>query len=227
MTGMKELIVNFHGIGPPTADVHTSELAYWLDKGTFENILDRLSEKTEADEMRFKVTFDDGNISDAVIALPALARRGMKATFFVCAGRIGKTGYLDELAIRDLLQGGMEIGSHGMHHVDWRRVSERQLQAEISGAKRILEQVSGRSVGEVAIPFGSFDRRVLKELRATGFTAAYSSDGGIADSRCWLRPRNTLDISVRVEDVVQYLVGRNSVAARIYRSVVTNYKALR
>jgi peptidoglycan/xylan/chitin deacetylase (PgdA/CDA1 family) len=224
---MKEWILNFHGLGNPPIGIEGSEVAYWLDRATFENVLDQLNEKTESQKTRFKVTFDDGNISDVQIALPALAIRGMKATFFVCAGRIGKTGYLDELAIRDLLQAGMELGSHGMHHVDWRRLSEEQLQIEVLDAKRLLEQVSDHSVSEVAIPFGSFNRRALRKARSAGFSAVYTSDGGIADSKSWLRPRNTLNANLRGKDVMKYFAQRNLLAARLFRIAVTSYKAWR
>lgn len=225
--GMKELILNFHGLGKPPASLDSAEVAFWLNKDAFEEVLDRLGEQTLAYNMQFKLTFDDGNLSDALIALPALAKRGMKATFFVCAGRIGKTGYLDSLAIQDLFQGGMELGSHGMHHVDWRHTSKCELQTEIWCAKRVLENVTGRSINEAAIPFGSYNRRVLSELRLAGFSAAYSSDGGVADTNVWLRPRNTLYESVRLREVMQNLVRHNTFLGRLYRSTITTYKALR
>ena len=224
---MKELILNFHGLGSPPAGVDKTEIAYWLDRTTFENVLDRLGDETGNQIPPFKITFDDGNISDASIAFPALAVRGMKATFFVCAGRIGKPGYLDELAIRDLLDGGMEVGSHGMHHLDWRRVSDEQLHSEVWHAKQMLEQTTGRSIDKVAIPFGSFDRRVLKTVRSTRVSAVYTSDGGMANSDSWLRPRNTLNGDVRGRDLVEKLARKDSVANWIYRSIVTRYKMVR
>ena len=78
------------------------------------------------------ITFDDGNQSDAKIALPALVKRGLRASFFICAGRIGRPGYLDRVAIRDLLDAGMEVGSHGMRHLDWRKIDDTTLNVEIS-----------------------------------------------------------------------------------------------
>ena len=59
------------------------------------------------------ITFDDGNESDALIALPELVKRNLKAFFFVVGGRIGLPHYLDRVALRDLISAGMEIGSHG------------------------------------------------------------------------------------------------------------------
>ena len=135
------------------------------------------------------ITFDDGNLSDATIALPALAARGLKASFFVCAGRIGQPGYLDRPALRDLLSAGMAIGSHGWHHVDWRRADEPNLERETKGALDEIAAVIGQVVDEVGVPFGSYDRRVLARLRSSGVRTVYTSDGGRAPLSAWLVPR--------------------------------------
>ena len=42
-----------------------------------------------------RISFDDGNASDLEIGLPALLERGLTATFFVLAGRLGRPGSLD------------------------------------------------------------------------------------------------------------------------------------
>jgi peptidoglycan/xylan/chitin deacetylase (PgdA/CDA1 family) len=126
----------------------------------------------------------------------------LTAEFFVCAGRLGKPHYLDRQALHDLMDAGMGIGSHGMNHVDWRRTDDRELEAEIPDALARLEEASGKPIRSVAIPFGSYDRRVLTKLRLAGLDAVYTSDGGYADASRWLRPRNTLDRSWQGKDFV-------------------------
>lgn len=224
---MKELILNFHGLGHPPVETDRSEIPYWWDKAAFETVLNTLEAQAPAHRAQFKITFDDGNASDALIALPALDARSLKATFFICAGRIGTPGYLDASAIKDLLQSGMKIGSHGMNHVDWRATSNEQLHVEISDAKRMLEQVSGQPICEAGIPFGSYDRRVLAKLRSEGFLTVYTSDGGIARNHLWIKPRNTLDRSFYGHDLMKRLNQRNTVAARLHRFLMTRYKSLR
>lgn len=73
------------------------------------------------------MTFDDG-YCDKLAAAPALACGGMRASFFVVAGSVGKKPawaakggpadrLLDAAELRALLAMGMEVGPHGVHHV--------------------------------------------------------------------------------------------------------------
>src|SRR5262245_57103342 len=118
---MKELILNFHGLGDPPAHIDAEERRYWWPVGTFTNLLDRLVDRyPTVANLKISLTFDDGNASDALLALPELTKRKLLAGFFVCSGRIGKKHYLDSSMIHDLLDSGMTIGSHGMYHRDWR-----------------------------------------------------------------------------------------------------------
>ena len=99
--------------------VTEDERSYWISHQAFISLLQTIVVIREGSDLPVAITFDDGNESDALIALPELAKRNLKAIFFVVAGRIGLPHYLDRVALRDLMSAGMEIGSHGMHHCDW------------------------------------------------------------------------------------------------------------
>ena len=157
-------------------------------------------------------------MSDAKVALPALVERGLTASFFVCAGRIGKSNYLDAAAIRDLLGAGMTIGSHGMRHQDWRKLHDAALDTEISSARQLLANICGREIDEVSIPFGSYDRRVLARMRLEAFRHAYTSDGGMVQGDRWLKPRNTLDRSWQTRNPLAELAARDSIPRRMRRA---------
>ena len=189
---MKELILNFHGVGAMPDWVGPQEAAVWWDENSFLTALDDVSAAASMFAHRIALTFDDGNASDAEIALPALVKRSLTATFFVCAGRIGSPNYLASADIAKLLQGGMTIGSHGMNHINWRRASDRELEYETEGARKRLEDICGQRIDVVAIPFGSYDRRVIAQLRRSQWRCVYSSDGGFARSSAWFKPRQTL-----------------------------------
>ena len=179
MVSTQRLVLDVHGIGAMPSWVEPDEARYWCDAAsTFEAILDAIPDATAASGVPIELTFDDGNLSDATIATPALVKRNLKGAFFVCAGRIGETGYLDRSAMMDMLDAGMTIGSHGWSHVDWRRVDDETLEQETNGAQRKIEDVIGRSVESVAIPFGSYDRRVMGKLGA--IKTIYTSDKGLA-----------------------------------------------
>ena len=173
------------------------------------------------------ITFDDGNASDALIALPELVKRGLKASFFVCAGRIGTLHYLDCLALADLVAAGMEIGTHGRDHRNWRGLDEITLDAELGDARRRIEDVCGMAVTKAAIPFGSYDRRLLRRLRRERFECIFTSDRGLARSEDWLKPRDTMDSTWLEADMKRVLNAKPSLKARLRRDVAMLYKRLR
>jgi peptidoglycan/xylan/chitin deacetylase (PgdA/CDA1 family) len=179
--------LTFHGVGDPPRPVDPEEQRVWLESEHFLSVLDAAARRTDA-----RITFDDGNASDLEHALPALYRRGLTATFFVVAGRLGAPGFLDARGVRALAAAGMEIGCHGMRHRPWRRLDQHALQEELVHAKRLLEDVVERPVTEAACPFGSYDRRVLRHLRRCGYTRVYTSDRGTARPGDWIQARNTV-----------------------------------
>ena len=76
----------FHGIGDPPVAVSDAEHDVWLSQADFADALSAIRWLPS----RSTVSFDDGNASDLEIALPALLERGMSATFFVVADRLGQ-----------------------------------------------------------------------------------------------------------------------------------------
>jgi peptidoglycan/xylan/chitin deacetylase (PgdA/CDA1 family) len=185
-------ILALHGIGSPRHGVAEDERFYWISRQALISLLHTIVVTRNAFNLPVEITFDDGNESDALIVLPELAKRKLKAIFFVVGGRIGLPHYLDRAALRELVSAGMEIGCHGMHHVDWRRLDPVMLHVQVDAARRRIEDICGKAVTKIAIPFGSYDRRVLKQLRAEHLECVYTSDGGLAQSDAWLKPRHTI-----------------------------------
>jgi peptidoglycan/xylan/chitin deacetylase (PgdA/CDA1 family) len=158
----------------------------WVPVGWFEAIVDALPREGVA------LAFDDGNASDVEHALPALTRRSMRARFFPLAGRIGAEGKVSARDIVELGTAGMEIGSHGLNHRDWRTLGDAELRDELTVSRRMLTGISGGEITEAACPFGSYDRRVLRALRAAGYRRVFNSDEGTGSVSSWLSPRTTV-----------------------------------
>ena len=187
-----QLILTLHGIGSPHHGVtDDDEPFYWVSRQAFISLLQTIVVTRDGSNLPVAITLDDGTESDALIALPELAKRNLKAIFFVVGGRIGSPHYLDRAALRDLVSAGMEIGSHGMHHCDWRKLDSTMLHVEVHDARRRIEDLCGSAVTKVGIPFGSYDRHVLKQLHAERLDCVCTSDGGLAQSDAWLKPRQT------------------------------------
>ena len=220
-------VLSLHGIGAPHAGVTESERFRWLSREAFLSLLETIVVTRHGSHPPVVITFDDGNESDALIALPELAKRNLKAIFFVVGARIDTSHYLDRAALTDLVSAGMEIGSHGMHHSNWRKLDSMMLNVEIDTARRLIEDICGKAVTKVAIPFGSYDRHVLKKLRAERFDCVYTSDGGLAKSDAWLRPRQTVYSDVAERDMKVLLTSYPSLAARLRCRTARMYKRFR
>lgn len=180
--------LTFHGIGEPQRRFESGEENVWVSHDRFLSILDSAAGRSDV----LRITFDDGNASDVDYALPALRQRGLSATFFVVADRLGTPGFLDRGGVRALAGAGMTIGCHGMRHRPWRRLDATALREEVVDAKRLLEEVVDAPVTRAACPFGSYDRRVLRALRRSGYQHVYTSDRGPARPDAWIQARNTI-----------------------------------
>ena len=192
--------ITFHGVGPQPRVIEAGEDRVWLSSARFAEILDTL---TPHDDVA--IMFDDGNASDVREALPALLDRGLQATFFVVAGRLGTPHFLSQHDVRLLADRGMTIGSHGMRHRSWRNLDDRDLNEELGEARRRLEDVVGRPVTHAACPFGAYDRRVLGALRSHGYERVFTSDGGPARPDRWLQARTSLGKDHTAADVQRML----------------------
>ena len=100
------------------------------------------------------VSFDDGEASDARIALPILQRLGLRAVFFVTSGFVGRRGSIDAMQLRELSDAGMAIGSHGASHRFLASLSGSELRAELVQSRDFLEACTGRRVAMLALPGG-------------------------------------------------------------------------
>ena len=189
-------ILNLHGIGTPRSDLPASEQNVWISQSFFETLLDFAKERDDVE-----LTFDDANESDYTIALPALQRRGMKAQFFLVAGRIGEPGYLSSSQVSALVSAGMTIGNHGLRHRRWTGLNSVELREELVEARERIEKLTGTAIDRAACPFGSYNRRVIRGLRDAGYRCVYTSDGGPARTDAFLQPRNSVQRTSDLESV--------------------------
>lgn len=222
MRSRSTINLTFHGVGELSRPFERGEDRFWLELDSLESALDSV-----VDRPGVRITFDDGNVSDVMHALPALRRRGLGATFFVVAGRLGAPGFLDESGVRTLVDAGMGIGCHGMHHRPWRRLDDAALREELVVARTILEEIVERPVTEAACPFGSYDRRVLRFLRQEAYEHVYTSDGGLTRRDAWLQPRSSLERGDRASRVEQICSSARSPTQALLRQPVLAAKRWR
>jgi peptidoglycan/xylan/chitin deacetylase (PgdA/CDA1 family) len=198
-TQVPPFTVCFHGVGTPTHEREPGEASYWVDHDRFRALLDWVAEVP-----RVAVCFDDGNRSDVDVVLPALAERGMVATFFPVVGRLGDPWSISPRGVEELVSAGMDVGTHGLTHRPWSGLRGPAARAEITDPRHALEDLLGRRVDRTAAPLGRYDRHTLALLRASGCAEVNVSDQRPARPGAWVQPR----FSVRSDDTVASLRAR-------------------
>ncbi|AUI63192.1 polysaccharide deacetylase family protein [Amycolatopsis sp. BJA-103] len=206
------VILAIGGVGRPVRALDPGENETWVTVEQFERVLDSVAGREDVG-----LTFDDGNSSDVEIALPRLVERDLTAEFFPLAGRIGQRGFLDANGLRELVEAGMSIGSHGWEHRDWRRLDDRHARRELETAPKLLADLSGKPVRAYVPPFGAYDRRVLSRLRRSGATRIYTTEGGVASRDGLVRPRTKIRYDVDQEWIDGVLGDRDGLYRRAGR----------
>lgn len=124
------------------------------------------------------LTFDDGCASDWQLAAPLLQAANFGATFYIVAGWIGRTGFLDAKQLVELADAGFEIGSHGQTHAFLSDLSDAAMRAEMRDSKSALEQIIGREIQHFSCPGGRFDARVAPVAQEIGYASVATSRAG-------------------------------------------------
>ena len=101
------------------------------------------------------------------------------------------------------------------------------LHVEIDAARRRIEDLCGKAVTKAGIPFGSYNRHVLKQLRAARYDCVYTSDGGLAQSDAWLKPRQTVLDNVPDAAMESLITGYPSLVDRLGRRIRITHRKLR
>ena len=124
------------------------------------------------------LTFDDGHVSNHRIALPALARRGMSADFFVNPALVGTPGFASWGELREMSDAGMSIQSHGHDHVYLTSLSDRHLRETLRAAREEISERIGRPATLLAPPGGRMPRGLAAVAKECGYTHVLSSRPG-------------------------------------------------
>ncbi|HEV7301029.1 MAG TPA: polysaccharide deacetylase family protein [Tepidisphaeraceae bacterium] len=127
----------------------------------------------------FTTSWDDGVVEDRRV-VAALNDMGMKGTFNLNSGTLGRTGErltedsggrLDASEVAELYA-GHEVAIHTVTHPHLPRLDASQMAAEVLDDRRALEDLVGYPVRGMAYPFGTYNAQVIDVLRALGIVYA-------------------------------------------------------
>jgi peptidoglycan/xylan/chitin deacetylase (PgdA/CDA1 family) len=126
----------------------------------------------------YSITFDDGRASDYEHGFPVLRELGVRATFFVVPTLVETPGYVTWAQLREMVAGGMEVGSHSLTHPFVDQLDDAELRHEFGESKRLIEERLGLAVRTASLPRGWAPSRIEPILRDLGYRVFCTSRVG-------------------------------------------------
>lgn len=138
--------------------------------------------KVETKQKKLALTFDiSWGEERAIPILDVLKQKGVKqATFFISA----EWGKDHPDIVKRIMDQGYEIGSHGYKHINYSRLTDEEIRAEIQKADNVLQQMTGKKPALIRTPNGDIDKRVLNIADEMKYTIIQWD----TDSKDWLNP---------------------------------------
>jgi peptidoglycan/xylan/chitin deacetylase (PgdA/CDA1 family) len=167
-TATTGMVLAYHEVMPE------SDYAYCVTCASFAGHLDMLDSLEKSSAL---ITFDDGEQSQLLNALPRLQERGMSATCFVNPGLVGtEPKFLLWNQLRAVQAAGHSVQSHGWSHKFLTACDDQELALELVMSREVLQEKLGAPVEEISVPGGRWDRRVIEACASAGYKRVYVSD---------------------------------------------------
>lgn len=125
------------------------------------------------------------HLTPEIHRLPPKPREALLATLAVDLGvaeRIPATcAPISAAELREMVEGGISVGSHGRTHDSFWHLTRDDLVAELSESKRVLESVTGRAVTWLAYPYGEFSQTAVESAIRAGYRGGVTTIEGLND----------------------------------------------
>ena len=118
------------------------------------------------------ITFDDGRASNATAA-QMLTAHGLRGTFFLNSGNIGKPGYLTLFQVDAMAASGQEIAGHTVNHPDLNVFTDDEIKRQVC-EDRDTWLAWGFPVRDFAYPFSSASPEIEQIVHDCGYNSARS-----------------------------------------------------
>ena len=159
-------------ISPSVLQQHMTALR---EKGyvsiTMDTLINTLLYGSEMPAKPIVITFDSTSEGIYSKAFPVLQAQGYIGMMFLTVQDIGKEGMLTVDQIKEMIQAGWGVGSHGMYGRDL-TADHSTISEEISTSRLQLEELLGVPVTVFSYPYGRTDDVILTRISTWGYTAA-------------------------------------------------------
>ena len=144
-----------------------------------QEFFDFLEKNKKPPERSLIITFDDGWKNQYRYAFPILKKYNFPATFFIVVNQTGGNLFMNWQQLKELLNSGMEIGSHTISHPNLKKLTSSQLISEIENSKTILEKKLDCQIEVFAYPYGIFDSKIVETVHKAGYKTARTTISGL------------------------------------------------
>lgn len=200
MTCGPSSVLMYHAIVDDGEDAQGGDMHYAVSRATFRRHIELLSESgLQISSVRRMLdggsarevaafTFDDGHVSNAWAA-EVLHEAGGCGDFFINSAHVGRAGFLDWPALRDMAAAGMSIQSHGHQHRYLDELDAAGVEEELGRSKQIIEDQLGRPVTLFAPPGGRVSPGLVQSAQRLGYEAVCTSRVGVWNGQTVEVPR--------------------------------------
>ena len=185
-------ILEYHVLGAPPEGAPYPEL--YVGRTDFEKQMDWLEERgyeavtlEQVQEAWYHsgklppkpivLSFDDGYRPQYTFALPTLRKHGWAGLLNLKA----EGSDLYESNVKAMIAAGWELAAHTIHHLDLTELGPEELQEEVAGSRKILQEEFKVPVNNFCYPAGKFDQTVIEAVEAAGYTGATTEISGFAE----------------------------------------------
>lgn len=180
--------IQFHRITPEFQFCGT-----WNYPGQFEKFVSYIRSNAEVILPGEKkdgvvITFDDGDRSVYQYAFPILRKYGVRAVVFLVVDYIGRNDawditlpgsrsmHLSWDEILEMQDWGIIFGSHTLTHRNLTGLKSEEINHELAGSKRILEERLGE-ITSISYPFNRTNREVVLTAERAGYRFGFGGTG--------------------------------------------------
>jgi peptidoglycan/xylan/chitin deacetylase (PgdA/CDA1 family) len=150
---------------------------------TMAQFLEALYDGRDLPEKPVVITFDDGHESVYLNAFPIMQEYGFTGVFYIVANRIhGAPEFVNVPTLKEMIEAGWEIGSHGYTHSDLTK-NHSIAAKEIGDSKYDLEAALSTPILTFAYPFGRIDPFSAQKVSDYGYQAGMGL--GTGKSHTW------------------------------------------